>query len=30
MNPELIAIIGAAITLGTAMFGSTRWFVGAW
>ena len=29
MNPELIAIIGAAITLGTAMFGSTRWFRGS-
>ena len=29
MNPELIAIIGAAITLGTAMFGSARWFRGS-
>ena len=29
MNPELIAIIGTAITLGTAMFGSARWFRGS-
>ena len=29
MNPELIAIIGTAITLGSAMFGSARWFRGS-